>query len=1503
MKKILLILIASLAHYSYGQNSFWTENGAATSGRIAGQPNASQRYYNLDLQGLKKAVLQAPAARTNSKIPEVIVGFPTASGQIKRFLVSEASVLPAELREKYPGIYSFAGRDVDDPATTIRFSLSDYNGVQAIILGAAKATFIEPIQPGNMHNYKVYSDLESTFKFNCKTSDLGKEVEAEIKPSSKKSDANARATGPNLRVFRAAIFIPPSYGDEYAGTGTDQQKRANILAQVNGVVTQLNAIFERDLSVRIQLVPNNDKIVFYTGLPDPGGSTTQDVINNLIGFSNYDIGHTFLRNTDDGQDNAGDAGCIGCICTKDKGLAWTLGRYTSSAVFVYIVAHEMGHQMGAYHVQTCESRISGNGKSEVEPGSGSTIMGYAGICSPEVEYAPDGYYNQISIRQIDSYIGTLSCGSSVSTGNSAPTVNAGLDYTIPKSTPFVLTGQASDPDAGDGLTYTWEQNDPQIYNYNNFEDGRNLDRGLPPTFKTTGPMFRSYPPSSSPVRILPDLETVRNDGPYIFEVLPSVARTLNFVLTARDNHPGGGRVQFDSMKVFIANNAGPFDFSSTTPYVWTAGSTQSVLWNVAGTNTAPVNCQNVKISLSIDGGKTFAYVLAASTANDGSENIVVPVNISSENCRLKIEAINNIFYALSNTDFSITAGGCVTTAPDSIFVQRIAAPTATLGWFRGNNTKYEIRYRRKGTTTWTTQAVSDKPGMYIVTETINSLSAGNTYEAQVRSLCDGSNTLTVRARGVTGQEHINLKVNNVIIGSVTLTTAYQNYTYQTTQTGPILVQYDNDQGSRDVQVDYVEVNGEIRQAEAQSFNTAVSVNGQCGNGSFSEWMHCNGSIGFDNINRNNITIRARGTLGGEHINLRINNAVVANYTLTTAFQNYTATFNTTGGITVEFDNDKANSDVVVDYILVNGLIRQAEDQSYNTAAFINNQCGGGGFTEWMHCNGLIGFGNADLPGSGGSAWSKLITFTMFPTEYHPDDVNTLLAIDQFNNREDYAGTTWMGTPNPGNWSGVVWTTVAPRRVRTLTMYYQGLTGKVYLGALPSLDTLVIAGNKITQLDLTGSTALKQLRCDDNLLTSLDLSTLTNLLDLDCYRNTLQQLNLGTINKLQRADISINHLQSVNVSNLVNIKELSVSSNYLATLDPSKCINLEEFNCSNNNLTSLNLLPLTKLKTASCALNQLTTLNVTGMHITELNCNSNNLTAITGLASIPVTDLRAQVNKMTSINLRDNAELQNVSVSYNQSTSITLPSPSALGLLFVDNNNLTQLDVSGQTGIRLYCGYNKLTRFITSAPTNVSAVEAPFNNLPFSELAKFDVSDYLYYGPQNEIFTPVTSSTNVTINYSSQVVIAGITTTFRWYKNDQLVATNTTGKFTTTGIGIYYCKMVNAYFPELELTTAKTTIIAPGTRMMESEIARDEAPAVPIVMAIYPNPATQAIVVQLPDAAPSHIALYTPVGTQVFEKSGVASQTTLDVSDARPGLYILKVTTGGHTYEKRVVIQH
>ena len=236
----------------------------------------------------------------------------------------------------------------------------------------------------------------------------------------------------------------------------------------------------------------------------------------------------------------------------------------------------------------------------------------------------------------------------------------------------------------------------------------------------------------------------------------------------------------------------------------------------------------------------------------------------------------------------------------------------------------------------------------------------------VASAQSGNSSIMVRARGTAGGESITLRVDNSNVATWTLTTSYQTFSASTNLSGSVSVAFTNDGGSRDAQIDYIIVNGETRQSENQSSNTGLYANGRCGGGSNSEWMHCNGAITYGPVSNsaNSIVVRARGTAGTESVSLRIDNTNVATWTLTTSLQNYSASTNLNGAITVAFTNDATGRDVQVDYIVVNGTTRQAEAQSYNTAVYANGSCGGGANSEWMHCNGVIGFGN--VSGGGGS---------------------------------------------------------------------------------------------------------------------------------------------------------------------------------------------------------------------------------------------------------------------------------------------------------------------------------------------------------------------------------------------------------------------------------------------------------------------------------------------------------------------------------------------------------
>jgi hypothetical protein len=236
-----------------------------------------------------------------------------------------------------------------------------------------------------------------------------------------------------------------------------------------------------------------------------------------------------------------------------------------------------------------------------------------------------------------------------------PTVNAGPNYTIPQGTPFTLTATGTDPN-GDYLTYTWEEMD--------------LGTASPPsTDDGSRPIFRSFLPTSSPSRTFPKLADILNNTTTIGESLPTTTRSMNFRVTARDNRLGGGGTASDDMIVNVRADSGPFVVTQPDIAVtWPVGSSQTVTWNVANTTGAPVSCVNVKISLSTDGGNTFPIVLAASTPNDGTEAITMP-NYPTTSARIKVEAVGNVFFDISNANFTIDTSGLLLSISDAVVTE------------------------------------------------------------------------------------------------------------------------------------------------------------------------------------------------------------------------------------------------------------------------------------------------------------------------------------------------------------------------------------------------------------------------------------------------------------------------------------------------------------------------------------------------------------------------------------------------------------------------------------------------------------------------------------------------------------------------------------------------------------------------------------------------------------------------------------------------------------------
>lgn len=478
--------------------------------------------------------------------------------------------------------------------------------------------------------------------------------------------ARPNADDAKLRTFRLAMSVTGEYTAYFGGT------KAAALAAINNTMTRVNAIFEKDFSARMVLIANNDAVIYTSAASDPYSASSsmsnwnsqlQSTLTSVIGEANYDVGHLFGA-----TGGGGNAGCIGCVCVNgSKGSGYTSpadGIPSGDNFDVDYVAHELGHQFGANHTFSMSNEGTG---ANMEPGSASTIMGYAGITSQDVQPHSDAYFHAISIQQVTNNIKGKTCPTSTNTGNSIPTANAGLDYTIPKSTPFMLTGSATDAN-GDPLTYNWEQMD----NASSAQTGANSAASAT---KTSGPNFRSYASTTSPTRYFPNMTrvlagaTTTSGSEIVVEALSSVARNLNFRLTVRDNRPGGSGNNSDDMLVTVNATAGPFTVSSpNTAVSYVGGSTQTVTWDVAGTTSNGVNCANVDILISTNGGSTWSTLLAA-TPNDGSQAVTIPNTAGTQN-RIMVKGTNHIFFDVSNTNFTITTGSTGdTTAP--------TAPTLT----------------------------------------------------------------------------------------------------------------------------------------------------------------------------------------------------------------------------------------------------------------------------------------------------------------------------------------------------------------------------------------------------------------------------------------------------------------------------------------------------------------------------------------------------------------------------------------------------------------------------------------------------------------------------------------------------------------------------------------------------------------------------------------------------------------------------------------------------------
>ncbi|QBA21681.1 T9SS type A sorting domain-containing protein [Chryseobacterium indologenes] len=695
-KQLLMTGMLALSGISFAQTDrLWTSSSIKVSSPVFEDMSVFEdpQLFHLNISGLKNVLAKAPKRVTEKS--EVIISFPNSTGKMEHFKVTENSNFEPELASKYPDIKSYIGKGVEDPASKVYFSVSPLGLSSMEIYRDQSAVFIQPYTK-DLSTYIIYKKSDRKDHFN--------KLECTVSDAAQKGNLNAvthkNADDATLRTFRLALSCTGEYTSYFGGT------KAQALAAMNNTMTRVNGIFENDFAARMVLIANNDDLIYTNAATDPYSSSSQmknwnlELMNNLsstIGNNNFDIGHLFGR---DG--GGGNAGCIGCICDNDmstyqsqgitypssyKGSGYTSpanGNPSGDTFDIDFVAHEMGHQFGGNH--TSSYRVEPDLKS-VEPGSGSTIMGYAGVTSYDVQNNSDPFFHAISIEQITNNIKAKTCSVNTNTGNSIPTANAGPDYIIPKSTPFMLTGSGTDAD-GDQLTYIWEQMDKGTSS----ETGAN---SAAQESKTPGPIFRSWMPSASPVRYFPTMSSIlagslKTAGTEIdVEALPSVARALNFRLTVRDNKAGGGANNSDDTKLTVDPAAGPFMITSqNTAVSYVKGSSQTVTWDVAGTTANGVNTANVDILWSTDNGSTWT-ILMTGTPNDGSESITIPDTLTNTG-RIMIKGSHHIFFDINNANISVKNSN-EDTAPSSTEIKLYPNPVKNiLTLTNTSNEEYKI---------------------------------------------------------------------------------------------------------------------------------------------------------------------------------------------------------------------------------------------------------------------------------------------------------------------------------------------------------------------------------------------------------------------------------------------------------------------------------------------------------------------------------------------------------------------------------------------------------------------------------------------------------------------------------------------------------------------------------------------------------------------------------------------------------------------------------------------
>jgi len=730
------------------QGDVWLElfpdtKSASHSSSQHSEQDVPVRYLSFDKAELARIVEEG----LSSSMKTFSLELPIPTGEFRRFEFRRSTTLSPGLSAKFPEIQAFEGRSIDKDGSTAQLELTT-SGLSAQILDVQGRWMIDSIDGSDASKVRSYfarDDSRAQAPLQCG-------FDHDPIRGSKKTASNllgvaqrpaaageqSRSRGAELRTYRLAIATTGEYSEYHGGTTED------TLSAVVRVVNRINGIFNAELSVGFELVENIDEILFTDPLTDPFEGNddldvlideSQSVIDEVIGEANYDIGHTF-------SSTGGGLAGIG-PCRNGSKASGVTGGTEGEFFIVDFVAHEMGHQFGMFHTfnSSAESCVDNReGSAAFEPGAGSTIMSYNGLCGADnipqnslLASNSDPMFHSFSYEQAADYLETFGsvCGVGTDTGNRSPQVDAGKRYSVPSGTPLIIEGDGSDPD-GHELTYSWEQRDlGSAASLSSADDG-------------SIPLFRALAPSTTPIRYLPKLSTVVSGEVDNVEKLPRVARTMTMVVTARDQR-GGVNSDTTSIEV-ISPPLTERSFSIEEPnFGGDIGSEGTVRWNVGGTDEPPISVNEIDLFLSIDGGNTFSTEPFATVANTGYARVAFPDDVDTDSARIMARGSGNIFFDISDEDLSLDGSAPATPevpAPLSVTAYGLSDQTIEISFQPGGG----------GGISYHEAACTGDP-------TYSSFSASDSPEADFDDTSPARSSVVVNGEGVVPPEGLTVDVD------------------------------------------------------------------------------------------------------------------------------------------------------------------------------------------------------------------------------------------------------------------------------------------------------------------------------------------------------------------------------------------------------------------------------------------------------------------------------------------------------------------------------------------------------------------------------------------------------------------------------------------------------------------------------------------------------------------------------------------------------------------------